>query len=318
MNRMNFLVTGGAGFIGSNCVERLAAEGHRIRVADNLSTGKLENLKELMSSIEFIKADIGDMDTARQAVDGMDYIIHLAAIPSVHFSVEDPLKANSSMITATLSLFKAAVDYGKIKRIVQTVSAAAYGDNPILPKKEDMLPEPLSPYAAAKLGQEYYGKVFSNIYGLQVTSLRLFNVYGPKQDPKSPYSGVISQFLSRMLSGQQVTVFGDGNNTRDFVYVGDVVDAIYRACFAKWTGKSEVLNIGTSLQTDLNRLIEIISDILGLHLKPDYVKPRTGDILHSVADISNAKRILGYLPKTSIEEGLAKLVEYYRVNRLSG
>lgn len=309
---MNFLITGGAGFIGSNCVEKFLILGHNVRVVDNLSTGKYANIAEFSSGIEFIEGGIEDYEIARCAVEGMDYIIHLAAIPSVQFSVEDPLKSNESMVTASLSLFKAAVDYGKIKRIVQAVSAAAYGDNPRLPKNEDMVPEPLSPYAVAKLSQEYYGRVFGNIYGLQVTSLRFFNVYGPKQDPKSPYSGVISNFLSKILIGQRPTIFGDGSDTRDFVYIDDVLNALYNGCLVDWTGRSEVINIGTGLQTDINRLIIILNNINETDIEPNYTEPRAGDILHSVADIARAKKILDYKPRIGIEEGMKLLMNYMK------
>lgn len=311
---MNFLITGGAGFIGSNCVEKLLIQGHNVRVVDNLSTGKYANIAEFSNDIEFIEGGIEDYEIARRAVEGIDYIIHLAAIPSVQFSVEDPLKSNESMVTASLSLFKAAVDYGKIKRIVQATSAAAYGDNPRLPKNEDMVPEPLSPYAVAKLSQEYYGRVFGNIYGLQVTSLRFFNVYGPKQDPKSPYSGVISIFLSKILTGQQPTIFGDGRDTRDFVYIDDVLNAIYNGCLVDWTGRSEVINIGTGLQTDINRLIMVLNNINETDIEPNYTEPRAGDILHSVADIARAEKILDYKPRIGIEEGLKLLLDYMKYN----
>jgi UDP-glucose 4-epimerase len=228
----------------------------------------------------------------------------------VQYSVEEPLKANESMITATLTLFKTAVDSGNVKRIVQAASAAAYGDDPKLPKRETMLPQPLSPYAAAKLGQEYYGSVFSNVYGLEVTSLRFFNVYGPKQDPRSPYSGVISIFISRMLARKEPHVFGDGRNTRDFVYVGDVVTAIYQACLAEWTGKSEVINIGTGQQTSLNTLLETINGLLHEKIEPLYTEPRAGDILYSYADISKAQRLLGFQPKIGMRDGLDKLIAF--------
>ncbi|PKM88839.1 MAG: LPS biosynthesis protein WbpP [Firmicutes bacterium HGW-Firmicutes-12] len=310
---MRFLVTGGAGFIGSNCVEYLLDQGHQVRVMDNLSTGKMENLKEFIAKIEFMQASVEDTVAVKEAVQDIDYIIHLAAIPSVQYSVEEPLKANESMITATLTLFKAAVDIGSVKRIVQAASAAAYGDGPELPKRETMLPEPLSPYAAAKLGQEYYGSTFSKVYGLEVTSLRFFNVYGPKQDPRSPYSGVISIFISRMLAKGKPTVFGDGSNTRDFVYVGDVVAGIYQACLAEWTGQSEVINIGTGQQTSLNTLLATINDLLEGNIAAIYTKPRTGDILHSYADISKAQRLLAFQPKLGIREGLEKLIAFVKL-----
>jgi len=285
----------------------LLQQGHQVRVIDNLSTGKKENIEGFLKDIDFILADVEDSDAVKKAVEGMDYIIHLAAIPSVQYSVEDPIKANESMVTATISLFKAAVDYGGIKRIVQASSAAVYGDGPELPKKEMMLPEPLSPYAAAKLGQEYYARAFSHVYGLEITSLRFFNVYGPKQDPRSPYSGVISLFISKMLSGQTPTVYGDGSNTRDFVYVADVVAAVYRACLAEWTGKSEIINIGTGRETSLNKLVETINGLIPQRIQAEYTKPKIGDILYSYADITKAQNILGFRSEIDIKEGLAML-----------
>lgn len=279
---------------------------------DNLSTGKIKNIEEFAKDIEFIQASVEDSEAVKKAVEGMDYIIHLAAIPSVQYSVEDPIKANESMVTATVTLFKAAVDEGGIKRIVQASSAAVYGDGAELPKKETMLPEPLSPYAAAKLGQEYYARVFSHVHGLEITSLRFFNVYGPKQDPKSPYSGVISLFIAKMLSGQPPTVYGDGSNTRDFVYVGDVVAAVYQACLAEWTGKSEIINIGTGRETSLNKLVETINGLIPQRIQAEYTKPKIGDILYSRADISKAQNILGFQPSTDIKEGLAMLVSYVK------
>lgn len=286
--------------------------GHSVRAIDNLSTGKIKNIEEFAKDIEFIQASVEDSNAVKKAVEGMDYIIHLAAIPSVQYSVEEPIKANESMVTATITLFKAAVEYGRIKRIVQASSAAVYGDGVELPKKETMLPEPLSPYAAAKLGQEYYGRAFSHVYGLEVTSLRFFNVYGPKQDPKSPYSGVISLFISKMLSGHPPTVFGDGSNTRDFVYVGDVAAAVYQACLADWTGKSEAINIGTGQETSLNKLLETINGMLPQKIQAIYTEPRIGDILYSRADISKAQNILGFRPSTDIKEGLARLVSFVK------
>lgn len=303
----SFLVTGGAGFIGSNCVEYLLQKGHHVRVIDNLSTGKKVNIADFARDIEFIEADVEDAAEIRKAVDGMDYVIHLAAIPSVQYSVENPVAANESMVTAAVTLFKAAVDAGGVKRIVQASSAAVYGDGTKLPKEEGMLPESLSPYAAAKIAQECYARAFSHVYGLEITSLRFFNVYGPKQDPNSPYSGVISIFMSKMLNGQIPVVYGDGGSTRDFVYIGDVAAAIYQACLAEWTGQSEVMNIGTGCGTSLNELLAAINTLLPQRIDAAYTQPRLGDILHSYADISKAQKLLGFQPTTGLKEGLAKL-----------
>jgi len=308
----SYLVTGGAGFIGSNIVERLITEGHRVRVVDNLSTGKIENIIEFMDDIEFIKGDLSDYRIAKQAVSGMDYIIHQAAIPSVPFSIKNPVKANQSMVTATVNLFKAAVESGCVSRIVQAASAAAYGNNPELPKREDMLPEPLSPYAAAKLMQEYYAKTFYSSYGLETISLRYFNVFGPKQDPKSPYSGVISIFMSQMLQEKQPTIFGDGTTSRDFVFVEDVVKANLLALSCDWTGNSEVINIGRGKSINLNELIMLLNEILETDITPLYGPERAGDVKHSIADISKAEKLFGYSSSVNLKEGLQKLIEWYR------
>ncbi len=306
---MNFLITGGAGFIGSNCVEMLLYYGHKVRVVDNFSTGRIENLAEFIDKIQLINAPLEDFQIARQAVEGIDYIIHLAAIPSVQFSIDDPLRSSESMVSSSISLFKAATEYGGIKGIVQAASAAAYGNNPVLPKKEDMFPEPLSPYAVSKLTQEYYGRVYNYLHGLKVTSLRFFNIYGPKQNPKSSYSGVISIFLSEMLNGKRPLIYGDGSNSRDFVYVDDAVDSIIKACFTE-RETSEIINIGTGIATSLNSLVKIINNIIGKDLQPEYMPCRQGDILHSLADISKGKSLLAYMPKYNITEGMTKLVDY--------
>jgi len=313
-NMASYLVTGGAGFIGSNIVERLVKEGRRVKVVDNLSTGKIENINEFMDDIEFIKGDLADFTVAKRVVDKVDYIIHQAAIPSVPFSIENPIKANESMVTATVNLFKAAVESGCIKRIVQAASAAVYGNNPILPKHEDMLPEPVSPYAAAKLMQEYYAKAFYSSYGIEIISLRYFNVFGPKQDPKSPYSGVVSIFLSKMLKEERPIIFGDGLTSRDFVFVEDIVNANLQALSCQWTGNSEVINIGRGESISLNELVILLNEILEINLEPLYDAERIGDIKHSVADISKAKKILGFKPSESLKYGLKKLVEWYKMD----
>lgn len=307
-----YLVTGGAGFIGSNLVERLIGMGHEVRVVDNLSTGKLENISEFMDKIEFIKGDLSEFEVACESVKGIDYILHHAAIPSVPKSVEDPVGVNNSIVTTTVNLFKAAVDSKTVKRIVQAASAAAYGNNPELPKLENMLPEPLSPYAVAKLTQEYYGKAFYNIYGLEVLSLRYFNVFGPKQDPNSYYAGVISIFASLLLQGKTPVIFGDGLTSRDFIYIDNVVDANLAACSCKWPGDSKVINIGCGERINLNELIGILNKLVGTNITPVYEQERVGDVKHSVSDISKAKQILDYKAKVGLEEGLSRLLEWMK------
>lgn len=307
-----YLVTGGAGFIGSNLVGRLVEQGQEVRVVDNLSTGRLENLEGYMDRIDFIKADLADYDTARKSVEGIDYILHEAAVPSVPLSIEDPVGINKSIVTTTVNLFKAAVDSKSVKRIVQAVSAAAYGNSPELPKKEDMQPEPLSPYAVAKVAQEYYGKAFYHIYGLEVISLRYFNVFGPKQDPNSYYSGVISIFANSMSKGKAPVIFGDGLTSRDFIYIDNVVDANLAACSCKWPGNSEIINIGSGNRISLNELVETLNTVMGTNFKPVYKEERAGDIKHSVADITKARKLLNYEVRVGFEEGLAKLAEWVK------
>ncbi len=307
-----YLVTGGAGFIGSNLVERLLGLGHKVRVVDNLSTGKLENISEFMDKIEFIKGDLSDFEVACEGVKGVDYILHHAAIPSVPKSVEDPVGVNNSIVTTTVNLFKAAVDSKSVKRIVQAASAAAYGNNPELPKREDMFPEPLSPYAVAKLTQEYYGKAFYSIYGLEVLSLRYFNVFGPKQDPHSYYAGVISIFANILLQGKTPVIFGDGLTSRDFIYIDNVVNANLAACTCKWPGNSEVINIGCSERITLNDLIGILNKLAGTSIMPEHAEERVGDVKHSVSDITKAREILDFKVEVGLEEGLSRLLEWMR------
>ncbi|MDP4092247.1 MAG: SDR family oxidoreductase [Bacillota bacterium] len=307
-----YLVTGGAGFIGSNIVERLVGLGHDVRVVDNLSTGRLENIENFHNRIEFINADLSDYKTAAESVKGIDYIIHEAAMPSVPLSVQDPVGVNRSIVNTTVNLFKAAVDSGSVKRIVQAASASAYGNSEVLPKNEDMNPEPLSPYAVAKVTQEYYGKAFFHIYGLEVISLRYFNVFGPKQDPGSYYAGVISIFTNTMLQGNAPVIFGDGLTSRDYIYIDDVVDANLSACSCRWPGRSEVINVGCGNRLSLNELVETLNKILGKNLKPVYKDERVGDVKHSQADITRARNILGFNPRVGVEEGLVKLIDWMK------
>ncbi|MCX8130845.1 MAG: SDR family oxidoreductase [Clostridia bacterium] len=310
----SYLVTGGAGFIGSNIVERLLKDGNKVRIVDNLVTGKFDNIREFIDIADFICGDLADYRIAEKAVDGIDYIIHQAAIPSVPRSVKDPIATNESIVTATVNLFKAAVEGKSVKRVVQAASSSAYGDTPTLPKREDMIPNPLSPYAVAKLTQEYYGKAFYNVYGLEVLSLRYFNVFGPKQDPKSFYSAVIPKFISIIMEGKQPTIYGDGETSRDFTYIDNVVEANLSACLCKWPGSSEVMNIGCGERISLNELVVKINSILSTDIIPLYAETRVGDVKHSLADITKAKEILGYDVKVSVDEGLRKLIKWLSNN----
>lgn len=309
-----YLITGGAGFIGSNIVESLVEQGQNVRVVDDLSTGKLDNIRGFLDRIEFIQGDLSNFAVAQKSLEGVDYILHQAAIPSVQRSIDDPAATNQSIVTATVNLFKAAVDSGTVRRIVQAASSSAYGDTEVLPKQEDMLPNPLSPYAAAKLTQEYYAKAFYSSYGLEILSLRYFNVFGPKQDPTSFYSAVIPKFAAMMLRGEQPIIFGDGLTSRDFTYIDNVVNANLLACKCPWPGHAEVINIGSGEKFTLNELVDRLNTLLGTGLEPIYEAAKKGDVKHSLADISKAQRILGYSVGTSFDAGLQKLVRWIQTN----
>jgi nucleoside-diphosphate-sugar epimerase len=310
----NYLVTGGAGFIGSHLVEELVHRGERVRVVDNLITGKRQNIAHL-SPVEFIEGDLADLEIARRAVNGVDYVLHQAAIPSVPRSVQDPITSNRANIDASLNVLVAARDAG-VKRVVYAGSSSAYGNTPTLPKVETMAPAPLSPYALQKLVAEQYCQMFTNLYGLETVTTRYFNVFGPRQDPSSPYSGVISLFISALCDGRQPTIYGDGEQTRDFTYVANVVDGVLRACTASGAS-GEVINVATGGRISLNTLFRNVRQLVGTQGEPVYASPRAGDVKDSQADISKARRILGYEPRVSFEEGLAKTVAWYRSSQLT-
>jgi nucleoside-diphosphate-sugar epimerase len=304
-----YLVTGGAGFIGSHLVEELVRRGERVRVVDNLSTGKRQNIAHL-TSVEFVEGDLADPHVAQRAVAGIEYVLHQAAIPSVPRSVQDPITSNRANIDATLNILVAARDAG-VKRFVYAGSSSAYGDTPTLPKVETMETSPLSPYALQKLVGEQYGRMFTRLYGLETVTIRYFNVFGPRQDPSSPYSGVISLFISALCDGRQPTIYGDGEHTRDFTYVANVVDGVLRACTAAGAS-GEVINVATGGRISLNTLFKTIRQLVDATVDPIYSAPRPGDVKDSQADISKARRILGYAPIVSFEEGLARTVAWYR------
>jgi nucleoside-diphosphate-sugar epimerase len=304
-----YLVTGGAGFIGSHLVEELVRRGERVRVVDNLSTGKRQNVAHL-TSVEFVEGDLADLEVARRAVTGMDYVLHQAAIPSVPRSVQDPITSNRANIDASLNILVTARDAG-VKRLVYAGSSSAYGDTPTLPKIETMPTAPLSPYALQKLVAEQYCQMFTRLYGLETVTIRYFNVFGPRQDPSSPYSGVISLFISALCEGRQPTIYGDGEHTRDFTYVANVVDGVLRACTAAGAS-GEIINVATGGRISLNTLFKTIRDLVNARVQPLYAPPRPGDVKDSQADISKARRVLGYEPLVSFEEGLARTVAWYR------
>jgi nucleoside-diphosphate-sugar epimerase len=305
----NYLVTGGAGFIGSHLAEELVRRGHRVRVADSLITGKRANLDHV-SGVEFLEGDLADMPFAQQAVEGMDYVLHQAAIPSVPRSVKDPITSNRANVDATLNVLVAARDAG-VKRLVFAGSSSAYGNTPTLPKHEGMPDSPLSPYALQKVVGEQYLQMFTKLYGLETVTIRYFNVFGPRQDPSSPYSGVISVFATALLEDRPPTIYGDGEQTRDFTYVANVVDGVLRACEADGAS-GEVINVATGGRISLNQLFHTMKKLVGASADPVYVETRAGDVRDSQADISKARRILGYEPSVSFEEGLRRTVEWYR------
>ena len=310
----HYLVTGGAGFIGSHLAEELVRRGETVRVVDNLSTGKRQNIGHI-PSVEFLEGDLADLEVARRAVKGIDYVLHQAAIPSVPRSVEDPITSNRANIDASLNVLVAARDAG-VKRLVYAGSSSAYGNTPTLPKVETMAPAPLSPYALQKLVAEQYCQMFTRLYGLQTVTTRYFNVFGPRQDPSSPYSGVISIFISSLCEGRRPTIYGDGEHTRDFTYVANVVDGVLRACTAD-NASGEVINVATSGRISLNTLFNTVRDLVGSTVEPIYAEPRAGDVKDSQADISKAKRVLGYQPSVTFEAGLAKTVEWYRSSQVT-
>jgi len=310
---MRALVTGGAGFIGSHIAERLVSQGHSVRVVDNLSSGKRENLAGFASDVELVEADIRDPARMDAALVGCEVVFHQAAIVSVPYSVEHPQETHDTNIQGTLNVLAAARKAG-VRRVVFASSAAIYGDDPELPKTEAMLPNPIAPYGVEKLTSEYYLRVYSRLYGVETVALRYFNVFGPRQDPKSAYSGVISIFVDKVLAGQVPTIFGDGTACRDFVFVANVVDVNLAAATREGvTGRA--FNIACGARTTLNRLLEILGRIAHREVRAKYEGPRAGDILESVADIGLARAMLGYEPRVGVEEGLRALVEHVQKGR---
>ena len=309
-----FLVTGGAGFIGSNICKKLISQGCFVRVIDNLLTGKRSNLAGISDKIEFIEADMGDEEIARSVMKDIDIVLHQGALPSVPRSIDDPAATHKHCIDATFTLLLTARDAG-IKRFVYASSSAAYGEAPILPKVETMPPEPLSPYAVGKLAGEYYAKVFYEVFGLETISLRYFNVFGPHQDPTSQYAAAIPAFVTAVLKNQQPNVFGDGQQSRDFTYIDNIIEANLLAAQAEHTA-GEVLNIACGKAVTVNETIDIINDLLGKNIKPIYTDTRPGDIKHSLADITLAEKLLGFKPTVPFKQGLQKAIDWYRKNLL--
>jgi nucleoside-diphosphate-sugar epimerase len=310
-----YLVTGGAGFIGSHLAEELLRRGHRVRIVDSLITGKRRNLEHL-GGADFLEGDLAEPDVAARAVAGVDFVLHQAAIPSVPRSVKDPVTSNRANITASLNVLVAARDAG-VKRLVYAGSSSAYGNTPTLPKREDMPTNPLSPYALQKLVVEQYCQLFTQLYGLQTVTTRYFNVFGPRQDPGSPYSGVISLFSTALLAGRQPVIYGDGEQTRDFTYVANVVDGVLRACEAPGVS-GHMMNLATGGRISLNDLLKTMNAILGTNLTAIYKEPRAGDVRDSQADISKARALLGYTPMVGLEEGLRRTLDWCRAEAGAG
>ena len=306
----NFLVTGAAGFIGSHLAHRLLEEGHAVRVLDNLSTGRIENLSAIRDRIELIEADMCDAEVCHLACRDMEVVLHQAAIPSVPKSVDHPAQSHAANATGTLNLLIAARDAG-CRRFVMAASSSAYGDTEVSPKVETLVPNPMSPYAVAKLAAEHYCRAFYQCYGLQTLALRYFNVFGPRQDPNSAYAAAISAFVTAILKDRPPTVYGDGEQTRDFTYIEDVVQANFKAVAVAET-KGQVINIGTGAQISVNTVIQKINELLGKDIKPNHVDPRPGDVRHSLADIRLAGELIGYGPTVQFAEGLQKSIEYYQ------
>ncbi len=306
----DILVTGGAGFIGSHLARTLVELGHRVRVLDNLSTGRRENLTPVLSSIELVEADMRDPQVCLRACSGVEFVFHEAAIPSVPKSVDDPQPSHDANVTGTFNLLRAAVQQ-KVRRFIYAGSSSAYGDTEESPKHEGIMPRPLSPYAVQKLAGEHYARAFHNCYGLETISLRYFNVFGPDQDPKSEYAAAIPAFVTRMLAGECPTVYGDGSQSRDFTYIDNVVHGNMLAMEADATC-GESVNVACGRAMTINQVISEINRVLGTRLEPAYTALRPGDVMHSCADIRLAAKLLGFEPVVTFAQGLRQAIDYYR------
>ena len=310
------LVTGGAGFIGSHIASALAASGARVRIIDDLSTGYRENVDEIKGEVEFVQGSLADEASLNKAIKDVELVFHEAAIPSVPRSVENPRQTHVASVDSTFSLLLAAKE-NNVRRLVYAASSSAYGDQPTLPKIETMLPEPLSPYAVAKLVGEYYCQVFTRVYGLETVSLRYFNVFGPRQDPSSQYSGVISRFIGALLGNEKPVIYGDGEQSRDFTYIDNVVEANLKAAeSAKAVG--QVINIANGERISLNELLRVLKDVTGkTDVVADYQQPRAGDVKHSLADITRARELLGFEPEVDLRTGLSRTIEWWKNSRFA-
>lgn len=310
------LVTGGAGFIGSHLTAALVSRGARVRVIDDLSTGHRENLDEIAGDFDFVQASMADETTLAHVLEDVELVFHEAAIPSVPRSIENPRATHTACVDATFSLLATAREK-KVRRVVYAASSSAYGDQPTLPKQEDMLPAPLSPYAAAKLVGEYYAQVFTRVYGLETVSLRYFNVFGPRQDPGSQYSGVVSRFISTLLSSERPVIYGDGEQSRDFTYIDNVVDANMGAAETA-KGIGQVMNVATGQRITLNQLLAELKSLTGkVDVLADYQPARRGDVRHSLADITRAREFLNFEPRVGLREGLEATIDWWKQSRFA-
>ena len=310
------LVTGGAGFIGSNLAEELIRQGARVSIIDNLATGFLENLEDIKGDFDFIEGDINDDVALTKAIAGVEIVFHEAALPSVPRSVEDPAETHRVCVDGTFNLLNKAKTIG-VKRFIYAASSSAYGDQPTMPKIETMRPDPLSPYAVAKLTGEYYCRAFHNVYGLETMSLRYFNVFGPKQNPASMYSGVISRFIDALLTGKMPVIYGDGEQSRDFTYISNVVDANIKAAQTD-LGFGETINVANGERITLNELLDILKTITDMpNVAADYEPPRSGDVIHSQADNRRAIECLDYAEIVGLEEGLRKTIDWWKSSRFA-
>jgi nucleoside-diphosphate-sugar epimerase len=308
------LVTGGAGFVGSHIAAALVEQGAKVRIIDDLSTGYRRNINELASQVDFIEANIRDDQTLRRALTDVELVFHEAAIPSVPRSVERPIETHEATANGTFALLLAARDQ-KVRRVIYAASSSAYGDQLESPKREDMRPAPLSPYAVAKLMGEYYCQVFTHVYGLETVSLRYFNVFGPRQDPSSQYSGVISRFMDALINGTQPVIYGDGEQSRDFTYVGNVIDANFRAAEST-AAVGRVINVANGESVTLNELLEKMKQVVGHRdVSPRYEPSRRGDVRHSLADLTLARELLGYEPSVGLEDGLRQTFDWWKTNK---
>ncbi|HXZ81545.1 MAG TPA: SDR family oxidoreductase [Terriglobales bacterium] len=308
----NYLITGAAGFIGSSLAHALLERGEKVRGIDNFITGKRNNITDIQGRIDFREADLLDLEAMRAACQDIDYVLHQAAIPSVPVSVEDPINTHRSNVDGTLNLLVAARD-AKVKRVVYASSSSLYGDTPTLPKHEGMLPDPISPYAVSKLSGEYYMSSFHRVYGLETVSLRYFNVFGPRQDPTSMYSGVLAIFITKMLRGEAPTILGDGEQSRDFTYIDNVVAGNLLACSAPVSeAAGKAFNVATGIRVTLNHTYQVLQQITGFTKPAKYAPERAGDIKHSLADVTLAEKHLGYRTRVKFEDGLARTVAWYR------